>query len=137
MTPYAGQKRALSQALKSIGTTVGGVRVKTTAQMQGHESSIIVVSFVSHRSNEPKKLGFITQRNQLNVELSRARELEILVGNFKGWCQAHEDRNPYLDWRNNQSFKSLIGSLRASRDFISELDWESSFVHGVTLTART
>ncbi len=126
ITPYAGQRRALVQTLLSQGGLAARIRVRTTAQMQGHETDIAIISFVSNRPGYPMQTGFITQKNQLNVELSRAKHLEILVGNFLAWCQADEDQNQYLNmWRENRAFGSLIKSLRDTRDVISEMDWHT------------
>ncbi len=135
ITPYAGQKRALVQALLLSGGMLARVRVRTTAQMQGQETDIAIISFVANKPGEPTQLGFIKQKNQLNVELSRAKQFEILVGNFLAWCQADEDKNEHKNEDSNkdkieqmirrqtETFNSLIRSLRSKGDIISEHDW--------------
>ncbi len=96
ITPYTGQRRALVQSFLSQGGLVARVRVRTTAQMQGHETDIAIISFVADKPSRPMQIGFIAQKNQLNVELSRAKHLEIMVGIFQAWCQAHGDQSQYL-----------------------------------------
>jgi superfamily I DNA and/or RNA helicase len=47
---------------------------------QGRENTVIILNLV--RANSTGKLGFLRQPNRLNVALSRAQSLLIIVGNL-------------------------------------------------------
>lgn len=83
---YGAQKRLIKRSLMGIGVPL---KIDTVDRFQGMERNIIVVSTV--RSNKQKKFGGKTIENKdsgfakspqrLNVALSRARRLLIVVGN--------------------------------------------------------
>lgn len=54
------------------------VEINTVDAFQGRETDIIFYSIV--RSNEKGKIGFLSDARRLNVALSRAKELLIIVG---------------------------------------------------------
>lgn len=54
------------------------VRVGTVDRFQGMEKPIIIASFV--RNNPSNKIGFAIEPERINVAMSRARELLIVVG---------------------------------------------------------
>jgi superfamily I DNA and/or RNA helicase len=55
------------------------IEVNTVDAYQGRERDLIIYSVV--RSNQEFKIGFLRDDRRLNVALSRARELLIIVGN--------------------------------------------------------
>ena len=78
---YMGQKRMMRQ---QIGRDLSRwphlqVEINTVDAFQGQEKDYIVYSVV--RSNAEHKIGFLQDERRLNVALSRARELLIIVGN--------------------------------------------------------
>lgn len=83
---YGAQKRLIKRSLTGIGVPL---KIDTVDRFQGMERNIIVVSTV--RSNKQTKFGGKTTDNKdsgfakspqrLNVALSRARRLLIVVGN--------------------------------------------------------
>ncbi|NET45260.1 serine/threonine-protein kinase [Okeania sp. SIO2B3] len=81
--------------------------IHTVDAFQGGEKDIIIYDLV--RSNSEKKLGFTSDYRRLNVALSRARQLLIMVGNDN---MAYEGKTP----RNipNQ-FKDLIEYIDSSK----------------------
>lgn len=56
------------------------IRVNTVDKFQGMERNIIIVSTV--RNNEHGKIGFAEKLQRINVALSRAKRLLIVVGNI-------------------------------------------------------
>lgn len=80
------------------------IRLKTVDKFQGMERNIIIVSTV--RSNKSKKLngfvanncdaGFAKSPERLNVALSRARRLLIVVGNRSFFSGIKDNEGKYL-----------------------------------------
>ncbi|MCB9788984.1 MAG: AAA family ATPase [Deltaproteobacteria bacterium] len=76
ITPYDAQARALRGLL---GDAVGqGLEVGTVDGFQGREKDVVVVDLV--RSNEDGELGFLRDVRRMNVALTRARRLLLVVG---------------------------------------------------------
>ncbi len=81
ITGYMAQKRLLRQRIPE-GTTPRwphlAVEVNTVDAYQGREMDYIIYSVV--RSNPQRQIGFLRDERRLNVALSRARELLIIIG---------------------------------------------------------
>ncbi len=76
VAPYNMQVRALRRALPDE------VRVGTVDRFQGQEAPVVVISMcASDASHSPRGLNFLLDPNRLNVALSRARSLAVVVGN--------------------------------------------------------
>jgi uncharacterized protein len=74
VTPYNAQVRCLSELLPS------GVRIGTVDKFQGQEAQIVFFSMATSSDAEvPRNVEFLYSRNRLNVAVSRARCLAILV----------------------------------------------------------
>ena len=78
LTLYTGQVLALKKMMPK--SRFEGVRITAVDNFQGEENDIILLSLV--RSNEKKKIGFLSIRNRVCVALSRAREGLYCIGNF-------------------------------------------------------
>ena len=87
--------------------------IHTVDAFQGGECDIIIYDLV--RSNKQKKLGFTSDDRRLNVALSRAKQLLIIVGDDN---MAYQGRTP-----NNISnpFKPLIEYIDSSSNYCSRL----------------
>lgn len=70
ISPYDDQVRLLRNLLE--------VEVKSVDGFQGRERDVIVISLV--RSNREGKLGFLKDMRRLNVAITRARRLLVVVG---------------------------------------------------------
>ncbi|TFY78231.1 hypothetical protein EWM64_g5781 [Hericium alpestre] len=76
ITPYRAQ---VKQIRKSLGEALDEVSVGSVEQFQGQERRVIIVSTVrSMRGNQTA--GFIKDRNRLNVAITRAKALVIVIG---------------------------------------------------------
>jgi len=67
------------------------IRTGTVDRFQGMEREIIIVSMV--RNNKDKNIGFARKPERINVALSRAKNLLILVGNAKLFCHSNFDED--------------------------------------------
>lgn len=80
VTPFSGQKSAIQQALRRQGLADEQLTVGTVHALQGAERTIILFSPVydaSHRGSYFFDQGY----NLLNVAVSRAKEVFLVVGN--------------------------------------------------------
>lgn len=74
VAPYNAHVRALRAALPA------GVRVGTVDRFQGQEAPVVVFSMATSTGEDlPRDVGFLFSRNRLNVAVSRARCLAVLV----------------------------------------------------------
>jgi superfamily I DNA and/or RNA helicase len=81
ISPYRRQVDALTQRLKSRWSDFSPKSIGTVHTFQGGQKSVII--FSTRQCQSTDSLWFINRRpNLLNVAVSRARELFILVGNL-------------------------------------------------------
>lgn len=80
VSPYAGQTRLLRQLSSNI-VRLRGVEVATVDEFQGREKEAIVVTTV--RCNNNGEVGFLADWRRLNVAITRARRLLVVVGNAR------------------------------------------------------
>lgn len=74
VAPYNMQVNLLKRTLPN------GVRVGTVDKFQGQEAEVVIVSMAtSNQQCLPRNLEFLFSRNRLNVAISRARCLSLLV----------------------------------------------------------
>jgi AAA domain/RNase_H superfamily len=74
VTPYNAQVRCLTERVPS------GVRIGTVDRFQGQEAQIVFFSMATSSDAEvPRNVEFLYSRNRLNVAVSRARCLAVLV----------------------------------------------------------
>ena len=78
VTPYNAQVHRLRAVLDAAG--LGEVAAGTVDKFQGQESAIVYLSMAaSARTDVSRGMGFLLQRNRLNVALSRAKWAAIVV----------------------------------------------------------
>ena len=77
---YAAQRDVLERRLEAeLGTWNGlSVDCQTVDSFQGRQAEIVIYSMT--RSNADGELGFLRERPRLNVALSRAKDLLVIVG---------------------------------------------------------
>ena len=78
VAPYNMQIRMLKQALPT------GARVGTIDKFQGQEAPVVIVTMcASAGDTSPRGIEFLFNKNRLNVAISRAQSLAIVVGHPK------------------------------------------------------
>lgn len=74
VAPYNVQVNAIRDMLP------GGARVGTVDKFQGQEAAVVIVSMTTSSGDDmPRDIEFLFSRNRLNVAVSRARCLSILL----------------------------------------------------------
>lgn len=73
VSPYKAQLNMLKAALENVGK----VEIGTAEYYQGREKKIIIISTVKSQSS----VGFLSSEKRLNVCITRAKSLLILIGN--------------------------------------------------------
>ena len=82
ISPYRRQADALNNSLRSRWSDFSSNSIGTVHTFQGGQKSVIILS--TRQCNSSDSLWFINRRpNLLNVAVSRARELFVLVGNLE------------------------------------------------------
>jgi uncharacterized protein len=101
VAPFNMQVRALKERLGA------GARVGSVDKFQGQEAPVVIVSMcASTLDDAPRGAGFLLSRNRLNVAISRAQALAVVVGSGRlgnvrvrsveemqlvsGWCRIEE-----------------------------------------------
>ena len=83
VAPYNLQVRALRQALEHAARTepaLDGIRVGTVDRFQGQEAPAVICSMTTSDAAETSRgTAFVLDRNRLNVALSRAQLIAVLV----------------------------------------------------------
>lgn len=80
VTPYNSQVRCVREELDRRGLT--DVRVGTVDKFQGQEGAVVFFSMATSSGEEvPRNVEFLFSRNRLNVAVSRAQCLAVLVAN--------------------------------------------------------
>ncbi|WP_326565368.1 TM0106 family RecB-like putative nuclease [Amycolatopsis rhabdoformis] len=78
VAPYNLQARVVTRALADAG--FGDVRVGTVDRFQGQEAPVVITTMTSSSAVDlPRGLDFLLSRNRLNVALSRAQSVAVLV----------------------------------------------------------
>jgi superfamily I DNA and/or RNA helicase/serine/threonine protein kinase len=97
ITGYLAQKAALRQRISAMQSRwphlEDNIEVNTVDAYQGRERDIIIYSVV--RCNVGGKIGFLRDERRLNVALSRARELLIIVGDVDVEFAKVDGINPF------------------------------------------
>ncbi|WP_142828130.1 AAA domain-containing protein [Planococcus soli] len=94
------------------------VRTGTVDRFQGSERDIIVLSMVRNNQNKQGDIGFAKDYRRLNVALSRAKELLVLVGSsqmFTERAKQPETRSMYKHVLNVVKKKDGLKLLEKSR----------------------
>ncbi len=80
VSPYNAQVRCLREHLDAAGLTE--VPVGTVDKFQGQEAAIAFFSMATSSGQDvPRNVEFLYSRNRLNVAVSRARCIAVLVAN--------------------------------------------------------
>lgn len=93
ITGYKAQKHLISRLIEMENRVFKHIKIEidTVDAFQGRETDIVIYSIV--RSNLKGKIGFLSDQRRLNVSLSRARELLIIIGDSE--CVVSEKENAF------------------------------------------
>ncbi len=122
---YGDQAYVIKQKIKNSKIKLGMFNDKPDAKLvistvddfQGDERDIIILSMVRNPQNRAKSdPGFVTAYQRINVALSRARRLLIVVGNRsyledKGVIDLPDVNGQGNDLRNFYVYKEVIGAI--------------------------
>jgi KaiC/GvpD/RAD55 family RecA-like ATPase len=125
LTPYRQQARQLA------GYDVLHDHVSTIHAFQGREADIVIVSLVRDQRHGPpgvpwSSLGHLTQQNLINVMMSRARKLLVIIGNFAHFARVDEDyqgSDELVDppfWGRLCTAVQLYGTVLPAREVVDE-----------------
>lgn len=92
ITPYLAQVRRLRELLRDACNA--GLEVGSVDGFQGREKEVVVVDLV--RSNDDGEIGFLADTRRMNVAITRARSLLLVLGDSatlqaNGYYQAFMD----------------------------------------------
>src|SRR5579875_157383 len=123
ITPYNAQIVELHEQVRPTSSFWRSLKIEiaTVDAFQGRDRDIVLYSTV--RSNKELVLGFLKDQRRLNVALSRARQLLIIVGDL--WMlengRAGRNGNPYQDlirYMRENPEDCLIQDIRRERPHV-------------------
>jgi hypothetical protein len=82
--------RLIHQELRLTNLTI---RTGTVDRFQGMEMDVILLSMVRNHDNKQDDIGFAKDYRRLNVALSRARELLVLIGSTKMFTERTKQKD--------------------------------------------
>ena len=82
VTPFSGQKEKINDILQEMGISSKDVLVGTVDTFQGNERDIMIFSPVISKGMIPQTANWTDDKNRVNVALTRARDLMVVVGNY-------------------------------------------------------
>jgi DNA polymerase alpha-associated DNA helicase A len=112
ITPYSDQKKNIVREFMNLDSKrFENTRVNTVDAFQGQEARVVIIDLV--RSGG-RSVGFIDDSRRINVSLSRARDLAIVVGNRK--TMEVKDTNLWTSWFGFCSNLSPSGVIHTVQD---------------------
>jgi len=82
VTPFRGQVNTILRLLEDISIPGETIEVGTVDTFQGNERDIMIFSPVISKGMNPRTAQWSDDKNRINVALTRARDLMIVVGDF-------------------------------------------------------
>jgi len=118
LTPYSKQVATIKSLVGDKNLPL--VDVSTVDGIQGREKECIIISMV--RSNSKREIGFLKDWRRMNVAVTRARRMLILVGNIecvttdkyinalKQWIEEHGHISSAQEWRDDEEVRFGLGA---------------------------
>ncbi len=88
ITFYDAQVRLIEEKVSRYKFENMELRIGSVDRFQGMEEEIIIISFV--RNNEMHNIGFAKDSRRINVALSRAKELLVIVGSSENFIHSFD-----------------------------------------------
>ncbi len=108
---YQDQVTQLRRELRMVA--LPGLAVDTVDAFEGEEADVVILSLV--RSNEAERIGFLKKAQRLNVAISRAKQLLVVVGDIETMTgrEGHDLYRPLLEHVEREGRVAGIGALHA------------------------
>jgi hypothetical protein len=108
---YQDQVTQLRRELRQINLPL--LAVDTVDAFEGEEADVVILSLV--RSNEAERIGFLKKAQRLNVAISRAKQLLIVVGDIETMTgrEGQDLYRPLLEHVDREGRVAGIGALHA------------------------
>ena len=95
ISPYREQVMHMEKALEELEIDTSSLTINTIDGFQGQEKDIVYISLV--RSNSKREIGFLGNIRRMNVAMTRARKMLIVVGD-SATISSHSFYNDFLDY---------------------------------------
>lgn len=115
---YGDQVRRLEDIIEGKNYDHLSFRLGTVDRFQGMEMDVIIVSFVRNHNNSSDGIGFAKDFRRLNVALSRARELLVIVGSTHMFTQKSKNPSAKKMYTNVAGIVQSKNGLRDYRGFV-------------------
>jgi len=108
---YQDQVTQLRRELRMVA--LPGLAVDTVDAFEGEEADVVILSLV--RSNEAERIGFLKKAQRLNVAISRAKQLLVVVGDIETMTgrEGQDLYRPLLEHIEREGRVAGIGALHA------------------------
>ncbi len=108
---YQDQVTQLRRELRNVA--LPGLAVDTVDAFEGEEADVVILSLV--RSNEAERIGFLKKAQRLNVAISRAKQLLVVVGDIETMTgrEGEDLYRPLLEHIEKEGRVAGIGALHA------------------------
>jgi len=100
---------------EKISEIMSHLAINTLDSFQGRDNQIILYSFV--RSNKEKKIGFLDEVRRLNVMMTRAKSLLVMVGDSKTLTES-ASKTVHDGKRASEYYRKLIEYCREKKGYI-------------------
>ncbi|MDP9110891.1 MAG: TM0106 family RecB-like putative nuclease [Candidatus Eremiobacteraeota bacterium] len=125
VSPYNAQRKQILETLAARGFPA--IRVGTVDKFQGQEAPIVFYSMAtSSGADLPRDIGFLFEKNRLNVAISRAQCLSVLLAS-----------SPLLEVRCNRPEQMALANLLCSYVETAKIFEVSGAMFAPTLSAAT
>jgi hypothetical protein len=139
ITAYSGQRKAITSFLLStedLHPECGDVPIETISSAQGKEAPITIFTLVRYDREKIAQVGFLKKIENLNVAMTRAQKMSVVVGAFRPWLQGVADKEKDFTNFPMKHFVSFISDMQSHVDPLRP-DSETTFcdiIHASDLT---
>ncbi|KAF2719955.1 hypothetical protein K431DRAFT_330659 [Polychaeton citri CBS 116435] len=124
-TPYDGQNRYIRRMLRSEpDPRLHNIFVDTASKAQGMQFPIHIISFTRRNPKNDLETGFIVDKGQLCVQLSRAQCFQFVFGNFGGWVNTIKNHRKTIT-TSKEHFYRVVNDFNRASDIIAATDFEA------------
>lgn len=113
---YAEQVKRINRMIEQeISVPHLHIRTGSVDKFQGMEMDVIIVSMVRNHDNERGEIGFAKDYRRLNVALSRARELLILIGSTDMFTKRPKNV------QTKTMYQHVLNTVKSQNGYIAEI----------------